>query len=354
MPPQVSIIVPVYNREQFIVECIQSVSQQSFRDFELIIVDDGSTDDSRSIAEATVKQCGLAGGVISIENSGPDLARDKGLERARGRYIALLDSDDLWQREYLEYMLTNLHHHADATFAFSDFHIRDEDTAAIYTKSSTLQLIDTVTGPQSDADSVLIEEQLFQYLLQEQPIFIGALVFKREVLARTGRMTRYIQQRIGSLEWEFILRLALTGPALYCRKPLVTIRKHRGNISAQYTTQVEGELAVLETVREHYPADEERQATHRPRGVQAQSVGRLPVFQPGAVPAGPHRAAPIHAARAECARRTVLPPVDAAGFTPPGCQEPTRQGVSEIFVNRFDALHPVIERKFAFHPPSSG
>jgi glycosyltransferase involved in cell wall biosynthesis len=274
MPPQVSIIVPVYNREQFIVECIQSVSQQSFRDFELIIVDDGSTDDSRSIAEATVKQCGLAGGVISIENSGPDLARDKGLERARGRYIALLDSDDLWQREYLEYMLTNLHHHADATFAFSDFHIRDEDTAAIYTKSSTLQLIDTVTGPQSDADSVLIEEQLFQYLLQEQPIFIGALVFKREVLARTGRMTRYIQRRIGSLEWEFILRLALTGPALYCRKPLVTIRKHRGNISAQFTTQVEGELAVLETVREHYPlTNSDRRLIDREVSKRSLSVG---------------------------------------------------------------------------------
>ena len=101
MPPQVSIIVPVYNREQFVVECIQSVSQQSFRDFELIIVDDGSTDDSRGIAESTLKQCGLAGAVISIQNSGPDIARDKGLERARGQHIALLDSDDLWEPEYL-------------------------------------------------------------------------------------------------------------------------------------------------------------------------------------------------------------------------------------------------------------
>jgi glycosyltransferase involved in cell wall biosynthesis len=252
MPPQVSIIVPVYNREQLIVECIQSVSQQSFRDFELIIVDDGSTDDSRGIAESTLKHYGLAGDVISIQNSGPDIARDTGLERARGQYIALLDSDDLWEREYLEYMLTNLREHASATFAFSDFYIRDEDTSATYTKSSTLHLIDTVTRYQADAECVLIEEHLFQYLLQEQPVFIGALVFKREALARAGCMTRYIQRRIGSLEWEFILRLALTGPALYCRKPLVTIRKHQGNISAEYITQVEGELAVLETVREHY------------------------------------------------------------------------------------------------------
>ena len=81
-------------------------------------------------------------------------------------------------------MLTNLHEHVGATFAFSDFYIRDEDTSAIYTKSSTLQLIDTVTEHQADAECVLIEEHLFQYLLQEQPIFIGALVFKREVLAR--------------------------------------------------------------------------------------------------------------------------------------------------------------------------
>ena len=94
MPPQVSIIVPVYNRERFIVECIQSVSQQSFKDFELIIVDDGSTDDSRSLAESTLKHFDLAGGVISIPNSGPDIARDTGLQRARGRHIDLLDSDD--------------------------------------------------------------------------------------------------------------------------------------------------------------------------------------------------------------------------------------------------------------------
>jgi glycosyltransferase involved in cell wall biosynthesis len=274
MPPQVSIIVPVYNREQFIVECIQSVSQQTFRDFELIIVDDGSTDDSRGIAESTLKQCGLAGGVISIQNCGPDIARDKGLERARGQYIALLDSDDLWEREYLEYMLTNLHEHVGATFAFSDFYIRDEDTSAIYTKSSTLQLIDTVTEHQADAECVLIEEHLFQYLLQEQPIFIGAFVFNREVLARTGCMTRYIQRRIGSLEWEFILRLALTGPALYCRKPLVTIRKHHGNISAEYTTQVEGELAVLETVREHYQLTQsDRRLIDREVSKRSLSVG---------------------------------------------------------------------------------
>ena len=121
MPPQVSIIVPVYNREKFIVECIQSVSQQSFKDFELIVVDDGSTDDSRGIAESTLKQGGLAGGVISIENSGPDIARDTGLERARGQFIALLDSDDLWEREYLEYMLTSLHEHVSATFRIFGF-----------------------------------------------------------------------------------------------------------------------------------------------------------------------------------------------------------------------------------------
>jgi glycosyltransferase involved in cell wall biosynthesis len=252
MPPQVSIIVPVYNRQELIVECIESVSRQSFRDFELIIIDDGSTDDSRGIAESTLKHFGLAGGVISIPNSGPDVARDKGLERARGQHVALLDSDDLWEREYLECMLTNLHEHDSATFAFSDFYIRDEDTSAVYTKSSTLQLIDTVTQHQADAECVLIKEHLFQYLLQEQPVFTSALLFKREVLARTGCITRYIQRRIGSLEWEFILRLALAGPALYCRKPLVTIRKHHGNISAEYIPQVEGELAVLETVREHY------------------------------------------------------------------------------------------------------
>jgi glycosyltransferase involved in cell wall biosynthesis len=129
MPPQVSIIVPVYNREQFIVECIESVSQQSFRDFELIIVDDGSTDDSRGIAESTLKQCGLAGAVISIRTV-DQISRETQAWRARGLTIACstVMTSGAWYRSCSESS-----EHVSATFCHLGFPVRT-NASAIYTK----------------------------------------------------------------------------------------------------------------------------------------------------------------------------------------------------------------------------
>ena len=92
MPPLVSIIIPTYNRWPLVREAIESVLAQRFRDFELIVVDDGSTD-------GTVGELGSFGGSLRLvrqDRKGVAAARNSGVAVARGRYIAFLDSDDLW------------------------------------------------------------------------------------------------------------------------------------------------------------------------------------------------------------------------------------------------------------------
>ena len=89
--PFFSVIIPTYNREATVRDTLQSIERQVFRDFEVIVVDDGSTDGTVEIAESFsfVR-------VIRQQNSGPGVARNTGVKTATGQYIAFLDSDDVW------------------------------------------------------------------------------------------------------------------------------------------------------------------------------------------------------------------------------------------------------------------
>ena len=96
--PFFSIIIPLYNKEKFISNTLQSVFNQMFKDYEVIIVNDGSTDNSVSIVEK-IKDERIK--IIHQENQGVSAARNKGIEWAKGEYICFLDSDDSWKKDFL-------------------------------------------------------------------------------------------------------------------------------------------------------------------------------------------------------------------------------------------------------------
>ena len=101
----VSIITPAYNAEKFIQDTIRSVQNQSYQNWEMIIVDDCSKDDTCTIVERMVKNDSRIYLVKHKINGGAAVARETALEAAKGRYIAFLDSDDLWMPEKLEHQL---------------------------------------------------------------------------------------------------------------------------------------------------------------------------------------------------------------------------------------------------------
>ena len=90
-----SIIVPVYNAEKYLDACADSVLGQTFRDFELLLIDDGSSDDSGALCEKIAAQDARVS-VIHQNNSGPSVARNKGIQKAKGEYLLFLDSDDCY------------------------------------------------------------------------------------------------------------------------------------------------------------------------------------------------------------------------------------------------------------------
>lgn len=101
--PTVSIIVPVYNVEKYLPACIDSILAQTFRDFELILVDDGSPDSCPALCDAAAEKDGRIR-VIHQTNGGVSSARNFGLERAEGEYIGFVDADDSVAPVYLEWL----------------------------------------------------------------------------------------------------------------------------------------------------------------------------------------------------------------------------------------------------------
>ena len=103
----VSIIMPIYNREKSINRAIQSVLCQTYKDFELILINDGSTDNTEKVCKKYVKKDRRIK-YIKISNSGPGEARNKGLELATGKYIMFIDSDDFYEEKMVEIMLNEI------------------------------------------------------------------------------------------------------------------------------------------------------------------------------------------------------------------------------------------------------
>lgn len=117
MSPAVSIIMPVFNRRYLVGRAIDSVKQQSYSDWELIIIDDGSTDgtaDAIDTSDTRVR-------VLRQTNAGANAARNTGIAASRGRYIAFLDSDDEWLPHFLTLTTAFLEHHPDEAFVATEF-----------------------------------------------------------------------------------------------------------------------------------------------------------------------------------------------------------------------------------------
>ena len=102
----ISIIVPVYNSEKYIVQCVQSILNQTFQDFELILVDDGSTDRSQVLLSSLLSSFPQKISYFFKKNEGVSSARNYGLRQARGKYVSFIDSDDYICEDFLQRLVT--------------------------------------------------------------------------------------------------------------------------------------------------------------------------------------------------------------------------------------------------------
>ncbi len=116
MRPSVSVIIPTHNYGRFLAEAVESVLGQTFVDFELIIVDDGSTDDTAYVVKPFLKDQRIS--YIYQDKRGPSSARNAGIREARGEFIALLDADDVWLPSKIEKQIQMIKESADVGLVY--------------------------------------------------------------------------------------------------------------------------------------------------------------------------------------------------------------------------------------------
>ncbi len=143
--PLVSIVVPLFNKEKYVLECLLSIVNQEYRNWECIIVDDGSTDKSLIEVERFISSVPGNWKVLKKLNGGPSSARNSGIGVAQGEFIAFLDADDIWLPKKLIEQVKYLSKYPDCQLSLTDYIIQsgfDSSIRAIRSSSSTRLLYD--------------------------------------------------------------------------------------------------------------------------------------------------------------------------------------------------------------------
>jgi glycosyltransferase involved in cell wall biosynthesis len=133
MPPKVSVVIPSYNSSQFIKTALKSIITQSYENWEALVIDDASTDDSMDVVDFFSTKDSRIRLITSRKNRGPALSRNKGIYHAYGQYIAFLDADDTWLPTKLEQQVAFLQK-SDLPLTFSSYHLIDDNDNILGTR----------------------------------------------------------------------------------------------------------------------------------------------------------------------------------------------------------------------------
>lgn len=215
METMVSIIVPTYNREDVIERALSSILRQTYSSYEVVVVDDGSTDGTQSVVaglqDSRIRYIALQ------ENRGAAYARNVGIREAKYDYIAFLDSDDEWLPDKLELQMKKMLNSS-------------EQYGMVYCRMQGLSRdgSDTFVCPHQDYVKEILEGDLFKPLLFQNVIGTPAMIVRRECLEQTGGF----KETLHCLEdWELILRIAKRWKIGFVDKILVEIHRSKGSVS---------------------------------------------------------------------------------------------------------------------------
>lgn len=220
---KVSVIIPAYNGDRYLAEAIDSVLQQTYQDYEIIVVDDGSTDHTAQVAQ----QYGKAVRYLTQANQGVAASRNLGLAAALGDYIAFLDQDDIL-----------LPHKLSSQAAMLD---QDPDLGIV---NSGWQIYrgNSISDQQDRAEAAVKPwEQIPQLtsadLIIWKPVFLGAMLFRRNWLERVGGFNTSLEQ---TPDVDLVMRLAKIGcPAAWVEQITVKYRQHETNASKNALLQAQ-------------------------------------------------------------------------------------------------------------------
>ena len=264
--PLVSVIIPTYNRATLLKDALASVLNQTFTDYEVIVVDDGSTDNTEDIVQSFPDIS-----YFKQQNLGPAVARNIGLKKARGSYIAYLDSDDVWDNAYLENSLTFLEQNLDVGFIFSNLRIVNLSGEIICNDKHQRvddrynKLLASYRTKKKEGFYILEHSEARSIFFKNYVSFIQASIFRKDIITHEwwGRISTaedYLFTLESLMKEQF--RVAFTDDIL------VTLRVHDSNIYQQNVDSkrhINDTILMLQYVMEKYKISHDEEKTIRKR-----------------------------------------------------------------------------------------
>lgn len=228
MPRLASVVIATYNRARFLGEAIDSVLCQTHPEFEVIVVDDGSTDGTRALVERYLPRVRY----VWQPNRERGAARNHGLRLASGDFIAFLDSDDAWTPDKLERDLARFEERPDAGLVYSDIQLVDVDGRPLR-RLRRRGHEGWVTGP----------------LLRKNFVSNGAHLIRAEAVRAAGGFREELEF-VGSEDWELWVRLSTRIRFAYVPAATARIRVHADNTTGDPTRMLQGCRNVCRLFRE--------------------------------------------------------------------------------------------------------
>ena len=249
----VSVIMGSYNHEKYIGEAIDSVLNQTCRDLELIIVDDASRDTSKKIIESYVSKDRRVRAFFHEKNMGIARTLNDCLNQAKGKYVCLIDSDDLWENYKLEKQLEVLAKN-EGKLVWSEGSIVDANGAATGRTISQLLYSSRKSG------------DLFEELLHEQFVLFQSLIFETKFLngLRRDENFKYVSDH------RFIVELSKNHEFVFMTEPLAKYRMHGGNVTHRDNKGWMKERIVL---RKHFLEQYSDLISHRTKADLYHKIG---------------------------------------------------------------------------------
>jgi glycosyltransferase involved in cell wall biosynthesis len=251
--PKVSVLIPTFNRASFLPAAVESVLQQTYADYEIVIVDDGSTDDTKVALGPYLDKVRY----IYCSRGGPAHARNVAFENAVGQYLCLLDSDDLYYEHKLELEVDHLERYPDSVMVYTDFsafddegfsrefHLRHYHRSAYRHAACHYDALFDEQRPLSENNVVRkaavrlnaphwlrrneYRGNIYAAYLRNTIVFTNSIMLRREALESAGPQRPYFGH---FHDLEFALRLCRLGKIGFIDNPTYKLRVHPGQISA--------------------------------------------------------------------------------------------------------------------------
>jgi len=256
-PVQVSVIIPTYNYGRFLLECLESVFAQSVKNLEVIVVDDGSTDNTSEIL-ASISDFRLK--VIRTANRGVSAARNTGLQTAAGEFLAFLDADDRWRPEKLERQLGVLVSEPSVGVVFTDLLRFNENDFLANAFSFYPELASIRTRPSLQGQGRVIIDDAFCELISfaQFPIYVQTLLFRKSL----AQGIDFPPREEMSEDLYFSMRLYGKAEVAYIEEPLVEVRRHGNNSFQLAWEKIAGDLVALRKLERDEDSVQHKKAIH--------------------------------------------------------------------------------------------